>query len=177
MNQWIRRGALVALGVTVGLSGCVKRDPSIPAVVNAFRQGEQVDLVLPKWPEGSHDLAQDRGNVVLLDVWATWCEPCRDALPVYEQLQRQYGDKGLRVYAINMDEDPRQIEPFVRDTKVQLPILREQDGRVENSLGVRLMPTSFILDRQGRLRHRHEGFNEAMVQKYQQEIEALLSER
>jgi thiol-disulfide isomerase/thioredoxin len=173
----MRRSLLLGAVLALGLSGCVKRAEPIPPLVSAFREGEQVSLVLPKWPEGTHDLARDRGSVVLLDIWATWCDPCRDALPIYEQLQKQYGAQGLRVYAINMDEDPRQIDKFVRDLNVQLPILRENDGVVEKSLGVRLMPTTFLLDRQGRLRHRHEGFNEAFLQKYQTEIEALLAER
>jgi len=173
VRRWLGLCGAVAVLAT---AGCVKRSASV-APVNAFQRGEQVGLVLPQWPDGAaHDLAKDRGNVVLLDIWATWCEPCRDALPTYEKLQQAYGARGLRVYAINMDEDPRQIAPFLQQVKVSLPILLEQDGRVEQSLGVRLMPTTFLLDRQGRLRHRHEGFSEELVTKYQGEIEELLAE-
>jgi thiol-disulfide isomerase/thioredoxin len=166
---------VAALGA-LGPSGCVKRD-ALPSLVNNFRQGDQVNLVLPQYPNGTpHDLVKDRGSVVLLDIWATWCEPCRDALPIYQDLAKHYEAKGLRVYAINMDEDPRQIGPFLQEVKVSLPILLEQDGLVEKSLGVKLMPTTFLLDKQGRLRHRHEGFAEEFLQKYQNEIEALLAE-
>lgn len=166
-------GAVVALG----LAGCVKREAGAAPPVNTFRQGEQVSLVLPSWPDSKpHDLAGDRGSVVLLDIWATWCEPCRDALPTYDALQKQFGAKGLRVYAVNMDEDPRAIEPFLKEVKVNLPVLLEQEGRVEKSLGVKLMPTTFLLDRQGRLRHRHEGFSDEVSKQYQGEIEQLLAE-
>lgn len=172
---FVQMGAVGAL-FALGLCGCVKRD-ALPSLVNNFRQGDQVNLVLPQYPDGTpHDLSKDRGHVVLLDVWATWCEPCKDALPIYQDLAAHYADKGLRVYAVNMDEDPRQIGPFLQETKVTLPILLEQDGLVEKSLGVKLMPTTFLLDRQGRLRHRHEGFAEEFLQKYQNEIEQLLAE-
>jgi len=173
MRRWLGLGGSVAV---LAVSGCVKRNPS-PVPANPFQRGERVALVLPRWPNGApHDLSEDLGQVVLLDVWATWCEPCRDALPVYEKFQQTYGPRGLRVYAINMDEDTRQIAPFLKDVKVSLPILLEQDSRVEQSLGVRLMPTTFLLDRKGQLRHRHEGFSEDMVTKSQSELEALLAE-
>jgi thiol-disulfide isomerase/thioredoxin len=138
-----------------------------------------LELKLPLFPGGKiHDLAKDRGNVVLLDVWATWCEPCRRALPVYERLLRQYGARGFKVYAINVDEDPDEIPPFVKQTKLSLPILVDRDAEiVEEKLGIRVMPTSFVLDRKGRVRHVHEGFAAEFLKKYQEEIESLLAEK
>lgn len=124
-----------------------------------------------------YDVAADRGSVVLLDVWASWCEPCRDALPLYEQLSRQYGDRGLKVYALNVDEDPRAIPAFLEETKVNLPILVDENARVaEQALKVRMMPTTFLVDRRGVVRFVHEGFSEAFFQQYQNEIEQLLAE-
>ncbi len=136
-------------------------------------------LRLPRYPSGKvHDLAKDRGNVVLLDVWATWCEPCRMALPIYERLLKQYAKRGFKVYAINVDEDQDDIGPFIKLTKLSLPVLLDRDGEIaETRLGVRVMPTSFVLDRQGRIRHVHEGFSPNFLLKYQVEIEALLAEK
>ena len=166
---------MAALGA-VAASGCVTHE-ALPSPVNSYRQGEEVSLKLPQYPSGPpHDLAEDKGHVVLLDVWATWCEPCKDALPIYQDLAKHYESRGLRVYAINMDEDPRQIDGFLKETKVTLPILLEQNGLAEKSLGVKLMPTTFLIDKKGRLRHRHEGFAEEFLQKYQNEIEELLAE-
>jgi thiol-disulfide isomerase/thioredoxin len=130
------------------------------------------------YPGGeAYDIASDRGSVVLLDVWATWCEPCRDALPTYEALSQEYGKRGLKVYALNVDEDPRAIPPFVQETKVAVPILLDANAQVaERMLKVRLMPTTFLIDRAGVVRHVHEGFAEEFLQQYQSEIEALLSE-
>jgi len=138
-----------------------------------------LELKLPLYPAGKiHDLAKDRGNVVLLDVWATWCEPCRRSLPMYERLAKQYGRRGFKVYAINTDEDPDEVPPFVKETKLALPILLDRDAEfVETKLNVRVMPTSFLLDKQGRVRHVHEGFTAEYLTRLQAEIEALLAEK
>lgn len=132
-----------------------------------------------RYPDGGpYSAASDRGSVVLLDVWATWCEPCRDALPMYEQLAAEYGSRGLKVYALNVDEDSRAIPGFLTETKVGLPILLDANAQVaEKTLGVKMMPTTFILDRKGVVRFVHEGFAEEFLQKYQTEIEQLLAER
>ena len=138
-----------------------------------------LQLKLPRYPSGKvHDLAADRGKVVLLDVWATWCEPCQVALPLYERLLKQYGKRGFRVYTISVDEDQDDIGPFVKMTKLSLPILLDPEAEVsETKLRVRMMPTSFVLDRGGRIRHMHEGFDPDSLAKYQEEIEALLAEK
>jgi thiol-disulfide isomerase/thioredoxin len=138
-----------------------------------------LELKLPLYPGGKlHDLAKDRGNVVLLDVWATWCEPCRRALPIYERLLKQYGRRGFKVYTINVDADSDDIRPFLKETKLTLPVLVDRDAElVDAKLGIRVMPTSFVLDRQGRVRHVHEGFADDYLTKYQAEIEALLAEK
>jgi thiol-disulfide isomerase/thioredoxin len=116
--------------------------------------------------------------VVLLDVWATWCEPCRDALPLYQDLQREYGAKGLKVETINIDEDPKQISEFVKETKVSLPILLDPGGNFsQDTLKVTRMPTTFLVDRKGQVRFVHEGFAEEFLAKYQHEIEQLLAEK
>ena len=139
---------------------------------------EPLRFQVKRYPDNApYDVAGDRGSVVLLDVWATWCEPCRDALPLYEQLAREYGSKGLKVYALNVDEDPRAIPAFLQETKLGLPILVDENAKVaERALKVRMMPTTFLVDRQGVVRFVHEGFAEEFLQKYQNQIEQLLAE-
>lgn len=177
----------VLLGV-LSLTGCARGStmpPLTPAVPGgAEEQGTQVSSTQPlvfqvkRYPGGEpYDLVGDRGSVVLIDVWATWCEPCRDALPFYENLVREYGARGLKVYALNVDEDARAIEPFLKEVKVGLPILVDENARVaERTLKVRGMPTTYFVDKRGVVRHVHEGFNEEFLTKYQSEIEALLAE-
>jgi thiol-disulfide isomerase/thioredoxin len=131
-----------------------------------------------RYPGGeSFDITRERGSVVLLDVWATWCEPCRDSLPSFEKLARDYSGRGLKVYALSVDEDPRAIPPFLAETKVALPVLVDVNAAVaESVLNVRGIPTTLLLDRQGRVRYVHEGFVEERLAQYRSEIEELLAE-
>ncbi len=133
---------------------------------------------MPRYPGGAlHALSADLGKVVLLDVWATWCEPCRDALPTYQRLRDQYRARGLEVYAINVDEDPTQIPAFIEETRLDLPILIDKNAGVsERDLNVRVMPSTFLVDRRGALRFVHEGWADGLLPQYQAEIEQLLSE-
>lgn len=137
-----------------------------------------LSLSLPKHPGGElWTLAGARGRVVLLDVWATWCEPCRDALPVYQDLAREFGPRGLEVYAINIDADPRGITPFLEEAKVSVPVLLDPEAKLAGEvLHVMLMPTSYLIDKQGRVRFVHEGFDEGQLATWLKEIEQLLAE-
>jgi cytochrome c biogenesis protein CcmG, thiol:disulfide interchange protein DsbE len=169
--------ALLTAGWLLLAAGCVRHKP-LPLTDGDALRSKPLELTLPQYPGGQpFNLQSQRGNVVLLDVWATWCEPCRDALPTYEQLAKEYGAKGLKIYAINVDSDVKQIAPFLQETKVTLPILHDADAQfAEHQLRVKMMPTSFLIDRKGLIRHVHEGFAEEFLAQYQQEIEALLAE-
>jgi thiol-disulfide isomerase/thioredoxin len=170
----------------LALSGCAtQKMPSLtaPALATGSAALESSELAplqftVKRYPGGEpHAIASDRGNVVLLDVWATWCEPCKDALPMYQDLARHYASRGLKVYALNVDEDARAIPPFLEETKVTLPVLLDANAEVsEKVLRVRGMPTTVLIDRQGRVRYVHEGFAEEYLTKYQAEIEELLAE-
>lgn len=164
---------LAALGLAL-LAGCSPKAPRPKPTA----LGQPVSFVLPLYPtKKPFELSKDRGSVVLLDVWATWCDPCRDSLPTYQKLAKDYGPKGLKVYALNVDEDPAQIPRFVDETKLDLPILLDTNAAVaEQQLQVKMMPTSFLLDRQGVIRFVHEGWAGEFVEKYQAEIEQLLAE-
>lgn len=170
------RMAPVLLAVALG-AACVKRDP-LPPLSGSTGPEAPLAFTLPRYPSGEpHSLASDLGNVVLLDVWATWCEPCRDALPTYEQLLEEYGPRGLRAYAINVDLDQREIPKFLQETPFEIPILLDRNGAVaERTLRVSMMPTTFLLDRKGKVRFVHQGFAEEMLGRYQSQIEQLLAE-
>jgi thiol-disulfide isomerase/thioredoxin len=170
--------------VLLSLVGC-SQNSTLPSLVADERSAQGPSESVPlsfqvkRFPGGEpYSVASDRGSVVLLDVWATWCEPCKDALPLYQNLAQEYGAKGLKVYALNVDEDPRGIQAFLDETKVSLPVLLDANAAVaEKTLYVKLMPTAFLLDRKGVVRFIHEGFAEEFLQKYQTEIELLLAER
>ena len=93
------------------------------------------------------------------------------------KIVKQFKDRGLKVFAINVDEDSSQIAKFLSEVKVTVPVLLDPGAmNAEVQLHVKLMPTAFLIDRTGRVREVHEGFTEDAKAKYQSEIEALLAE-
>lgn len=179
-------GLLLSLGLaaaaTTAVPGCARPAPlPLPQEVQPGggpRSGGTLALELPRYPGGErYALSRDVGNVVLLDVWATWCEPCRESLPFYQSLQQELGARGFKVYALSIDADTRQIGEFLQQTQVTLPILHDVDALFsERYLGIRLMPTTFLIDRKGVIRYVHEGYDPSLAQTYRSEIEALLAE-
>jgi cytochrome c biogenesis protein CcmG/thiol:disulfide interchange protein DsbE len=103
------------------------------------------------------DLKSLKGQVVLLNFWATWCEPCRDEMPAMNRLQQKFGARGLRVIAVNLGESRPRIEQFLRTTPVDFLILRDDDSAVSKAWRVRVLPASFLLDRNGMLRYQLVG--------------------
>ncbi len=171
-TAWAIASVSAALAALLG-AGCARRVASSPA---RDASALPLQLRLPLFPQGAvHDLAEDRGKVVLLDVWATWCKPCLISLPLYERMEKRYGARGFKVYAINIDEQTEQIPLFLTETKLGLPILLDKGGAVaEGELKVQTMPTALILDRRGLVRYRHEGY--VAEGPLQGEIEGLLAE-
>ena len=171
------------LFAAVLFAGCITT-PAPPSLTGpttlqlATRSTEALVLSLPRYPgNAAWTLSSMRGRVVLLDVWATWCEPCREALPLYQDLSKEFAARGLEVLTINIDADPRPIPAFLAEAKVSLPVLLDPEARIaESKLKVKLMPTAFLIDRKGVIRHVHEGFDEGELSTWLSEIEALLAE-
>jgi thiol-disulfide isomerase/thioredoxin len=136
-----------------------------------------VRLVLRQFPdEAPHALSADVGQVLVLDAWATWCGPCIRSLPQLQALQKTFAGRGVRTYAVSVDEDRSQIGPFLAAARVQLSVLLDPGGNaLEQTLGLRVMPTTWVLDRTGRVRAVHEGFD-GNVDAVRAEVEKLLAE-
>jgi cytochrome c biogenesis protein CcmG/thiol:disulfide interchange protein DsbE len=102
----------------------------------------------------TYTLSALRGQAVLINVWATWCPPCRAEMPVIEKLSQEYKDKGLVVLAVNstFQDDPAAIRPFAEKYKLSFPILLDEKGNVTRSYQVNALPSSFFIDRQGVIR-------------------------
>jgi thiol-disulfide isomerase/thioredoxin len=116
-------------------------------------------------------------QAVLVNVWATWCEPCREELPALDRLRRELGPRGLEVYAVSFDEDRSQIPLFLEQTPVSLRILWDQGGdRYAAAYDVERLPTTLVVDRGGTIRFVHAGFEESTAAEQRREVEALLDE-
>jgi thiol-disulfide isomerase/thioredoxin len=108
-------------------------------------------LALPAHEGPAIDLAGLRGQVVVLNFWASWCEPCREELPSLELLATRHAGQGLAVLLVNFRETDRAIRRFLEAQALSLPILRDGDGGAAKDWGVRIYPTTFVVDRQGRV--------------------------
>jgi thiol-disulfide isomerase/thioredoxin len=120
------------------------------------------------------DLAAYHGKVVLLDFWATWCEPCKLSLPFYAQLSREL--KGLEVIAVSTDEKDADVRAFLAKAPLPYTIARDPRGEVADSLGVELIPTTLLVDRKGAIRFRKQGFTPDDEPTLRREVEKLLAE-
>jgi peroxiredoxin len=103
---------------------------------------------------GAHDLARYKGRVVLVNFWATWCEPCRQEMPSIQKLRERFRGKPFDVLAINVDEPDARVRRFLEETRLDLPVLMDVNKTVTRGWGVRVMPTTFIVGPDGRIRYR-----------------------
>jgi thiol-disulfide isomerase/thioredoxin len=126
----------------------------------------------PRWPV----LEAYAGKVVLLDFWASWCSPCLQSFPWMNELQQKHGDEGLVVLAVNLDQDRKLAETFLGKTPAKFRVEYDAAGDVARQFQVQAMPTSFLIDRQGKIRVRHAGFKEKQRQEREQQIVQLLKE-
>lgn len=100
----------------------------------------------------SFDVASEKGHVVLLNVWATWCGPCRFETPELQALHVKYNARGLEVVGVSVDEGgDAEVKKFVDDNKVTYPIAIDAEGRVANVLRTTVLPTSVLIGRDGRI--------------------------
>lgn len=150
-------GALGAWGVAAALA------PAMAQTKPAFE--------LSDWPRGTPTpalatldlqgqavkLADLKGRAVLLNFWASWCEPCRTEMPMLQDLPPLLGEDRLAVIALNFKEPPQRIQRFVAQTSLTLPVWLDPLGEHARAWGVRVFPTTVLIDRQGRARQRVRG--------------------
>ncbi|WP_239878456.1 TlpA family protein disulfide reductase [Shewanella insulae] len=118
-----------------------------------------------------------KGKVVYVDFWASWCAPCRDSFPWMELMHQRYGDKGLAIVAINLDEKSELAGPFLADFNTSFDILYDPKGEVASHFNLQGMPSSYLFDAEGNLVSEHLGFFKSKQVAVEQEIQLLLKKR
>lgn len=120
-------------------------------LIRPSRQKFAEDFTLPLAEGKKFRLADQRGRVVLINFWATWCPPCREEMPAMERLWQHHKDQGFVLVAVSLDADPAIVRPFVDRHKFTFHVALDPKMDLGNAYGVRALPSSFVVDRQGYL--------------------------
>ncbi|MDR0600911.1 MAG: TlpA family protein disulfide reductase [Treponema sp.] len=117
----------------------------------AARTASPIDFTLPVSGGGERKLSDLRGKVVFLNFWATWCGPCRSEMPSMEALYRRLKDSGFEILAVNCAENPREVADFMKNNGLSFPAALDESGAVSGRYGVRAIPITYILNRNGEI--------------------------
>lgn len=134
------------------------------------------ELNLPTLNGGSVNLTDLRGRVVLVNFWAVWCPPCRKEMPSMERLSKLMAKRPFTILAVNAGETPEQIRPFLNEVPLTFPILLDRDSARMKAWRVFVLPSSFLVDKQGQIRYSLSGHIEWDEPKAVAVIEKLLAE-
>ena len=126
--------------------------------------------------DGEVSLADNRGKVVYLDFWASWCAPCRKSFPWMNELKQRFGSRGLKIIAINLDKERKDSKAFLAATQPDFTIAFDPEGKTAEQYDVQGMPSSYLIDRNGMLHHSHIGFRANDIAKMESQIETLLKQ-
>ena len=135
-----------------------------------------ISLAAPSRAEAPAALGDLKGDVIWVDFWASWCTPCRRSFPWLNDMQRKYGPTGLQVIGVNVDKERRVAERFLGETPAHFDIRYDPEGRLAETYDVQAMPSSFLIDRSGRILARHYGFKLADTDDYEASIEQALAD-
>ena len=168
---------LGALAFSGALTSCSSE--SSPSNVKLKAEGDRnqaPDFTLEGADGESITLSDFRGKVVLLNFWATWCTPCRIEIPWFVDMEREFKDEGFAVIGVSMDEDGWDaVKPFMNDLKVNYRMVLGTEELAQLYSGVQALPTSFIIDRDGRIATTHAGIVSRKT--FEEEIRALLDNK
>ena len=147
-----------------------------PSVVAENIKGPAPDFTLKSRSGENIKLSELRGEVVMLNFWASWCAPCRQEMPLLEVLYKKYSDLGFTLLAVNVEEDSSKANGLLRDIPVTFPVLYDNTNKVTKLYKVVAMPSTVIIDRDGNLRYIHHGYLPGYEEEYKKQVSELIRE-
>lgn len=121
-------------------------------------------------------LSEYRGDVVMINFWATWCGPCRQEMPLLDQLYSRYERVGFNLLGVNIDDDSNRAMDMIRELGVNFPVLFDARKEVSKLYAVDAMPVTVLVDREGNVRYVHQGYKPGYEEKYLDQVRSLLRE-
>src|ERR1700691_3602231 len=169
MNAGMFKVSILSLGLALSVA------PALPAA-SVTAGAPAAAFQLPAAVGDPVGLAELKGQVVLINFWASWCGPCRQEMPVLDQLYRKYKPAGFTLLGVNVEPKSADALGFLKTTPVSFPILFDTQSKVSNLYEVAGMPSTVIVDRKGTVRYVHHGYKPGDESDYQDQIRTLLRE-
>lgn len=159
-NRWITTSVAALWVGLVALAGTPKTGEAFPDLAKANLEGTVPDLT---------------GKIVVVDFWASWCSPCKKALPVLAELSKEYGPKGVVFVAVSLDEDKADMDAFLKKNPLPFTVVRDPKGKLAESLNIQGIPVSFVIAPDGKVAAAHNGFEGDKTRaKYVAQLDQLL---
>jgi len=159
------------------LIACLAGFLALSAGASSSLTGQEApDFALKSATGKNMRLSEYRGDVVMINFWATWCGPCRQEMPLLDDLYSRYERVGFKLLGVNIDDDSRRAMQMVEELGVTFPVLFDESKDVSRLYQVEAMPVTVLVDRAGTVRHVHHGYKPGYEQKYLTQIRSLLRE-
>ena len=163
------RHHLIQLIFIVGLVLSFEVNADIP-------KGPAPDFVLKSASGENLRLSEYRGEVVMINFWASWCGPCRQEMPILDELYNQYQPLGFTLLGVNVEENSDDAKNMLKEIPVSFPILFDTKSSVSKLYDVIAMPSTVLVDRSGNVRYLHHGYKPGYEDAYQQQVRSLIRE-
>ena len=138
--------------------------------------GKAPDFTLKSRSGKNLRLSDYRGNVVLLNFWASWCGPCRQEMPLLEAMYKKYKKLGFVILGVNVEQDSSKANTYLSDVSVSFPVLYDNNNTASKLYNVSAMPTTVIIDRNGNMRYLHKGYKPGYEKDYKKQVKTLIRE-
>lgn len=139
-------------------------------------KGEAPNFTLKSLRGENIKLSEHRGEVIMLNFWATWCDKCKEGTPVLNDMYLKYRDKGFTLLSINTDKDRGKVKKWLRGMQITFPVLFDDTHAVSEKYEVEGMPSTYIIDRDGHLRYVYNDFKEGFEDEFQKQVRELMEE-
>ncbi len=163
--KYLKRCTMVAIVVaSAAFAGGSDASGPAPAFTLTALSGQQAAL------------SQYKGQVVMVNFWATWCGPCQQEMPLLDQMYKKYKPAGFTLIGVNVDKEAPPVKDLLARKPVSFPVLLDPANQVSKAYHVDEMPSSVIIDRKGEIRYIHRGYRPGDVNEYQDRIRQLIRE-
>jgi len=155
---------------------CVFLLSSLAQAKDVALTGKAPDFNLPSNQGKPLKLSDFRGDVVMLNFWASWCGPCRQEMPILDDLQKRFKKVGFTVLGVNIDEDVSDAKGLLKEISISFPVVFDSKSKVSETYQLDSMPTTVMIDRKGNKRFLHRGYKPGFEADYEKQIRLLLRE-